>query len=210
MGTGNLTKRVRSALPPDGFPAAVFTVHHLLDGSEGGGDAPKELRPQVLVGHHMRGDGWAHALSFIPFAFKVVLNEFPSPSAGSDDPAVRVQRQKQNSKFFGSWDSLAGKLMAAAQPRCSGGVTTTFALSGDQARFVYWQRRRWGAKLGDAHELGESFRRDSIAWTRRRSKNLGEFQFGFDDGSWGTLLTPDSDAFVEQFPHTLTHKDPIP
>ncbi|MGW7572584.1 hypothetical protein [Streptomyces sp. NPDC054765] len=206
----DIADRVRAVLPSEERAAEVFSVVHVNHNEDGGGDAPKAVRPRVLVGHRMPGDGWARAFSFIPFVLKVAINDLPSPGTGSDDPTHRVTSQKRNSRFFGTWDSLAGKLMAASQPLCTGGVVTAIAVTERNVRFIYWQNRRWGVKIGDAHEMGPCFRRDSIAWTRLRRQRGGDVQIGFADGSWGTLLIPAAAAFLAAFPGSLTPDEPIP
>lgn len=57
---------------------------------------------------------------------------------------------------------------------------------------------------------GTCFPRTALAWTRHRAGGRKEFQFGFADGSWGTLMVPQDKEFLALFPGTLTHKDPIP
>ncbi|MFI7094956.1 hypothetical protein [Streptomyces lydicus] len=206
----DIADRVRAVLPGDEGRTDVFVVTHLHHNEAGGGDAPKAVRPRVLAGHRMPGDGWARAVSFFPFLLKVVINDLPNPGKGSDDPAHRVTSQQRNSRFFGTWESLAGQLMAASQPLCTGGVVTAVAVTDCALHFVYWQNRRWGVKIGDAYELGPVFRRDNIAWTRRRGKHGGDVQIGFVDGSWGTLLLPEATAFLAKYPNSLTADDPIP
>ncbi|MFK0293893.1 hypothetical protein ACIQU6_25965 [Streptomyces sp. NPDC090442] len=210
MSQSDLVDRVRAVLPAGERDAEVFRAVHVTQSVEGGGDAPKFVRPEVLVGRSMPGDGWARAFSFVPLIFKVAFNAFPEPDASSDDPVVRAARQRKNAHFFGTWEGLAGQWMAALQPRCSGGVVTAFALSESHVRFVYWQKRRGGERLGDAHELGAVFPRESIAWTRRRRKDTKEFQIGFADGSWGTVLVPGDTGFLAAFPCTLSAGDAVP
>ncbi len=76
-------------------------------------------------------------------------------------------------------------------------------------RFVYVQCRRVRGGLGEAVELGASFSRDALVWTRRHEPK-NEMQFGFSDGSWGTLFVPGEDEFMRHFPETLGHQAPIP
>ncbi|GGN60744.1 hypothetical protein GCM10012285_59060 [Streptomyces kronopolitis] len=206
----DIADRVRAVLPVGEQGAKIFVVTHINHSEAGGGDVPKSVRPKVLVGHRMPGDGWARVFSVFGLILKLVINDLPSPGKGSDDPEYRVTAQQRNHRFFGTWDGLAGRIMAASQPLCTGGVVTAIAVSESTLRFVYWQNRRWGVKIGDAYEMGPCFRRDTIAWTRRRGKRGGDVQIGFVDGSWGTLLLPAATEFLAEFPGSLTADDPVP
>ncbi|MFF4604539.1 hypothetical protein ACFY12_17650 [Streptomyces sp. NPDC001339] len=173
-------------------------------------DVPTALRPEVLSGGEaIAGD---KAGGFLSFFFTAATNTEPKEGKvkATGDPAARALRQKKNGLFFGEWESLAGRWLAASQPRSRMGVLTVLVLTGSHLRFVYVQRRRGGSKLGDAVAAGEAFPRGQLAWTRRHGKRSTDFQFGFTDGSWGTLTIPDDKYFLELFPGTLGHKDPIP
>ncbi|MFG2399444.1 hypothetical protein [Streptomyces lydicus] len=83
------------------------------------------------------------------------------------------------------------------------------ALTELHLRFVYVQNVR-RSQTDRAVEAGACFPRTALAWTRRRNGARKEFQFGFTDGSWGTLLVPQEREFLTLFPVTLTHKERIP
>ncbi|MFG2223942.1 hypothetical protein [Streptomyces sp. NPDC048644] len=172
------------------------------------GDVPRARRPEVLVGHGGAGAPFAKLGRVL---FGILTNDVPALSAATatDDLAVRKKRQASNGAFFGTWDSLAGRWLAAGQPRSSSGVTTAVALTDGTMRFVYVQSRRLSGKLGNAVELGAAFPRDALVWTRR-SGVFRDVQFGFADGSWGTLFVAEMEDFLQQFPETLSHKQPIP
>ncbi|MFH8403615.1 hypothetical protein ACH4FX_02410 [Streptomyces sp. NPDC018019] len=61
----------------------------------------------------------------------------------------------------------------------------------------------------DTVQLGACFDRGCLAWTRRRNTGL-DVQFGFTDGSWGTVVVTPEEDFMQVFPGTLPHTVPIP
>ncbi|MFI0788511.1 hypothetical protein ACH4Q6_23290 [Streptomyces lydicus] len=104
---------------------------------------------------------------------------------------------------------MAGQWLAAGQPCAETGVITFVALTELHLRFVYVQNVR-RSQTDRAVEAGACFPRAALTWTRRRNSARKEFQFGFTDGSWGTLLVPQEQEFLTMFPGTLTHKERIP
>ncbi|MFI7099747.1 hypothetical protein ACIBK8_10355 [Streptomyces sp. NPDC050161] len=206
-----LERKVTEALEGGGYGAFAggFAVDRAdSDNGSASGDVPRARRPEVLVGHGGIGTPFAKLGKAL---FGILTNDVPalSTTTATDDLAVRKKRQAGNGAFFGTWDSLAGRWLAAGQPRSASGVTTTVALTDGTMRFVYVQSRRLSGKLGNAVEPGAAFPRDALVWTRR-SNTFRDVQFGFADGSWGTLLVPDMDDFLEYFPETLSHQQPIP
>ncbi|MEU7224538.1 hypothetical protein [Streptomyces chrestomyceticus] len=202
----DLEQKIVAALPRDERFAGGFTVMRATTGRDAvSSDAPAQRRPQVLAGE---GGLWGAVLSAF---FKGVINDVGSPSTREsiEDPAVRPKRQQRNASFFGGWDSLAGQWLAAAQPRSRAGLVTAVVLTDEQLRFVYVPSRRLTGRLGDTVELGASFPRDSLTWTRRRNTAL-DVQFGFSDGSWGTVVVAPEEDFLKAFPGTLGHEEPIP
>ncbi|MCB5907607.1 hypothetical protein [Streptomyces pinistramenti] len=206
-----LERKIVEALESGGCGAFAggFAVDRTgTNSGEAAGYVPRARRPEVLVGH---GGACAPLVRLGSVLFGILTNDVPAlaPTKATDDLAVRKQRQAGNGAFFGTWDSLAGQWLAAGQPHSASGVTTAVALAGDRMRFVYVQSRRVSGKLGDAVELGAEFPRAALSWTRLRDSSK-DVQFGFADGSWGTLLVPDMDDFLEHFPETLSRKEPIP
>lgn len=205
-----LQERVFTVLPGnEQFLGGVDVYRAMSSGKEDDADMPLTRRPEVLGGHSMPGDKLGGLLS--AFFSAASYNEPRADKVkATGDPAVRGQRQKKNGLFFGEWDSLAGQWLAAGQPRSRCGVITVLALTSSHLRFVYVQRRRGGSRLGDAVEPGAAFHRSLLSWTRRTHNRSDSFQFGFTDASWGTLTIPSSKEFLQLFPGTLTHIDPIP
>ncbi|MFD7661666.1 hypothetical protein [Streptomyces sp. NPDC059788] len=135
----------------------------------------------------------------------------PSTHRGTsvEGPSLRGKRQKNKEPFFGGWDSLAGQFLIAGQPRSKTGAAAVVAVTDVCMRFVYVQYRRVRGGFGEAVELGASFPREALVWTRRHEPK-NEMQFGFSDGSWGTLFVADEDAFMAYLPKTLGREVPIP
>ncbi|MFH8346242.1 hypothetical protein [Streptomyces sp. NPDC018045] len=209
--TPELEQKVLSALPPGERLLAGFAVSRSLafSRSQGGSSsAPDSRRPKVLVGQEKDGDGWARFLSRL---FRIFTTDVPSQQRGAsiEGPSLRGKRQKDKESFFGGWDSLAGQFLVAGQPRSKTGAAAVVAVTDVSLRFVYVQYRRIRGGLGEAVELGVSFPHDVLAWTRRHEPK-NEMQFGFSDGSWGTLFVSDEADFIKHFPGTLSHRDPIP
>ncbi|WP_206507480.1 hypothetical protein [Streptomyces chrestomyceticus] len=209
--TPELEQKVLSALPPGEKLVAGFTVSRSLASSRSrdwSSSAPDSRRPKVLVGQEKEGDGWAR---FVARVFRVFTNDVPSQQRGTsiEDPSLRGRRQKDKEPFFGGWDSLAGQFLIAGQPKSKTGAAAVVAVTDVCMRFVYVQYRRVLGGLGEAVELGASFPHDAVVWTRRHAPK-NEMQFGFSDGSWGTLFVSGEDDFVRHFPGTLGHKEPIP
>ncbi|MEU7151577.1 hypothetical protein AB0B15_26635 [Streptomyces sp. NPDC045456] len=202
----DLEQKIVAALPQDERFVGGFSVMRATTGQDSvSSDAPAERRPRALAGE---GALWGAGISA---SFKGVINDVGSPSAreGTEDPAKRPKRQRKNASFFGGRDSLAGQWLAAAQPRSRAGLVTTVVLTDKRLRFEYILRRRLTGRLGDTVELGASFSPDSLTWTRRRNTHL-DMQFGFTDGSWGTVMAAPEEDFLQVFPGTLSHLVPIP
>ncbi|MEU7202005.1 hypothetical protein [Streptomyces sp. NPDC045470] len=209
--TPELEQKVFSALPPGEKLLTGFEVSRSLAFSRGRGgssSAPDSRRPKVLVGQEKDGDGWTR---FISRVFRVFTTDVPAQQRGVsvEGPSLRGERQKNKDSFFGGWDSLAGQFLIAGQPQSKTGVAAVVAVTDVCMRFVYVQYRRVLGGLGEAVELGASFPHDALVWTRRHEPK-NEMQFGFSDGSWGTLFVPGDGEFMKHFPGTLGHKDPIP
>ncbi|MFK8847112.1 hypothetical protein [Streptomyces sp. Ac-502] len=206
-----LEQKVRSAIPPGERLVAAFEVSRSLASSRsrgGSSRAPDSRRPKVLVGQEKEGDGWAR---FVARVFRVFTSDVPSPQRGTsiEGPSLRGGRQKDKEPFFGGWDSLAGRFLIAGQPQSKTGAAAVVAVTDVCMRFVYVQYRRVRGGLGEAVELGVSFPHDAVVWTRRHAPK-NEMQFGFSDGSWGTLFVSGEEDFIKHFPGTLGHKEPIP
>ncbi|MGW7572581.1 hypothetical protein [Streptomyces sp. NPDC054765] len=205
----DLMTSVASALPVNERLVGAFEVGRAMsDRREDDADVPPGRQPKVLVGHGRPGDGRRGFFSFL-FDTATLTDPKPGPVKATGDPAARVKRQKKNGRFFGTWDSLAGQWLAAGQPHAETGVIIFVALTECSLRFVYVQNVR-RSQTGRAVESGACFSRTALAWTRHRAGGRKEFQFGFADGSWGTLLVPQDKEFLALFPGTLTHKNPIP
>ncbi|MFD7661667.1 hypothetical protein [Streptomyces sp. NPDC059788] len=199
-----LEKKVAAVLPAGEALVGAFRVERT---EEGDGSVPRRRRPKVLGGRGGVGDVVAR---FFRFFYCVVTTDVPAlqiPTV-SDDPAQRERRQRKKGLFFGTWEGMAGRWMAAGQPRCMPGVNTVVAVTEGHLRFVYVQCARLSGKLG-AVETGAVFRRGDLVWTRRHN-TAGDMQFGFADGSWATLTVPGFQDLVRVFPGTLAPKDPIP
>ncbi|MFH8584273.1 hypothetical protein ACH4GP_07735 [Streptomyces celluloflavus] len=205
-----LEKTLASALPANVKLMGGFPVERSIFSTTGKDscDAPKEKRPEVLTeAQSIQGDLRGKIISFF---LRLLANDIPIPVESQNDPALRIKRQRQKSSFFGGWDSLAGQWLAAAQPRSKVGVITYVAITESTLQFVYAQAPRSGGEVNGVTELGASFDRASLVWTRQHQSQVGEYLFGFSDGSWGALMGPREESFRRWFPGTLTHKDPIP
>ncbi|MDC7338595.1 hypothetical protein [Streptomyces lydicus] len=200
---------VTSVLPRDERFLGAFEVGRALsDRREDDADVPPDRQPKVLVGRSGPGDKRRGFLSFL-FETATLTDPKPGPVRATGDPADRMKRQRKNGRFFGTWDSLAGQWLAAGQPHAETAVISCVALTELHLRFVYVQNVR-RSQTDRAIEAGACFPRTTLAWTRRRNGARKEFQFGFTDGSWGTLLVPQEREFLTLFPGTLTHKERIP
>ncbi|MEV5597353.1 hypothetical protein [Streptomyces sp. NPDC052496] len=202
----DLEEKIVAALPRGERFVGGFSVMRAATGRDAVScDVPAQRRPRVLAGE---GGLWGALLSGF---FKGAVNDVGSPSTREsvEDPAGRPERQERNASFFGGWDSLAGQWLAAAQPRSRAGLVTAVVLTDRQVRFVYVPSRRLTGRLGDTVEWGACFSRDVLAWTRRRDTSL-DVQFGFTDGSWGTVTVAPEEDFLKAFPGTLSHLVPIP
>ncbi|MFG2532639.1 hypothetical protein [Streptomyces sp. NPDC048516] len=205
----DLLTSIASALPANERLVGAFEVGRALsDGREDDADVPPDRQPKVLIGQSRPGDRRRGFLSFL-FETATLTDPRPGPVKATGDPTARVKRQKKNGRFFGTWESLAGQWLAAGQPNAETRVITFVALTEYQLRFVYVQNIR-RSQTDRAVEAGACFPRTALAWTRHRASGRKEFQFGFGDGSWGTLMVPQDKEFLALFPGTLTHKDPIP
>ncbi|MEV5597354.1 hypothetical protein [Streptomyces sp. NPDC052496] len=209
--TPELEQKVLSVLPPGEKLTAGFEVSRSLAFSrsrDGSSSAPDSRRPRVLVGQEEAGDGWSR---FVSRFFRVFTTDVPAQQRGVavEGPSLRGKRQKNRDSFFGGWDSLAGQFLIAGQPQSKTGAAAVVAVTDVCMRFVYVQYRRVRGGLGEAVELGASFPHDVLVWTRRHEPK-NEMQFGFRDGSWGTLFVPGDADFMRCFPGTLGHEEPIP
>ncbi|MGY5080172.1 hypothetical protein ACWIGX_24305 [Streptomyces nigrescens] len=211
MMRADLEQKIPAVLPAGEVYLGGFTTSRSPYATGTGGcDVPDKRRPRVLAdGRSSSGDFLG---KFGEFVFRFLTADFSSPSQFDKvtDPAKRAKAQKRKKTFFGGWDSLAGQWLAAAQPRAKVGVLVAVALTERNFHFVYAQYNRWNGKLDEAIELGPSFRRDCLSWTRLTGAHDHDVQLGFSDGSWGTLFGPDTEECAKFFPHTLGKRDPIP
>ncbi|MGP8301311.1 hypothetical protein ACTPOK_25975 [Streptomyces inhibens] len=207
----DLEQKVAAVLPAgEVYLGGFTTARSPLSSGTDGCDVPDRRRPVVLA------DGRSSSGDFLgklgEFFFRAATSDVPSPGRADTtlDPAKRAKSQKKKKPFFGGWDSMAGQWLAAAQPRAKVGIIIAVALTERNFQFVYAQHNRWNGKLDEAIELGASFRRDILSWTRLKDGSFNEVQFGFSDGSWGTLLGPDAEERARFFPHMLGEGDAIP
>ncbi|WP_206507479.1 hypothetical protein [Streptomyces chrestomyceticus] len=207
-----LEQRFAAALPEGERYVGILPVGRSMNSPSGkeGCDAPQAKRPVVLSdAAPVRGDRRGRLGSLL---LRLGLNDLPSSSTArtENDPALRRKRQQRKKPFFGGWDSLAGQWLAAAQPRSEVGVLTYAVLTEQTFQFVYAQVPRSGGEITGVMELGASFDRSAIAWTRLHDKQFFDYMYGFTDGSWGVASGPDEEYFRRFFPGALTEKDPIP
>ncbi|MGW7572582.1 hypothetical protein [Streptomyces sp. NPDC054765] len=206
----DLEQKIAAVLPAGQVYLDGFTTSRSTSSSADRCDTPDKRRPVVLT--HARSGSGDFLGKLGGFFFRTLTADVPSPS-GADaalDPVKRAKSQKRKKAFFGGWDSMAGQWLAAAQPRTKAGVIVAVAVTDSHFQFVYAQYNRWNGKLDEAIELGASFRRETLSWSRLTHTNPDEVQLGFTDGSWGTLMGPDADARAKFFPHTLGERDPTP
>ncbi|MFH8572323.1 hypothetical protein [Streptomyces sp. NPDC017993] len=205
----DLITSASSTLPMGEQLIGAFEVCRAMsDLREDDADVPPDRRPKVLAGSALPGDKRRGFFSFL-FESATLTDPKPGSVKATGDPAARAKRQKKNGRFFGTWDSLAGQWLAAGQPQSDTGVITVLMLTDCRLRFAYIQNVHRSQTAPDV-EAGVCFPRAALAWTRRRSSGQKEFQFGFTDGSWGTLLIPQEKEFLTLFPGTFTHKERIP
>ena len=123
----------------------------------------------------------------------------------ADDPALRPKWQKQRRVFWGSWESMAGQMLASMNPRSKAGVNKYLVLTSTTLRTVYLHRRRGSyTKISGESALGWSCPLTQLAYVRKHPSLTGDcFEFGFADDSWGVLIVHNSKEFKQHFADML-------
>lgn len=167
--------------------------------------APNEYRPEIFQDLSMPRDRWG---GFLGTLYRLFASEDmgPTPVKACDDPALRPKWQKQRRVFWGSWESMAGQMLASMNPRSKAGVNIYLVLTSHTLRTVYLHRRRGSyTKLGGESALGWSCPLTQLAYVRTHPSITGDcFEFGFPDGSWGVLIVHNSKEFKQLFADKLT------
>lgn len=211
MANKDIDARVMAALPQGEQLRAAFLPSLTSYGSGGNPYAPDSHRPEVFTGLRMPGDGWG---AFIGTLGRLLTNDIAhTPVKAIADPAQREKLKKRQSVFYGAWESGAGQLLAAVQPRSKAGVVTALAVTDRALRVVYVQRRRGShAKLGETTSLGWFCSLQQLAWVRKHPA-WGEgksYEFGFPDGSWGVLGLQGQAELEQHYPDVLPQKAATP
>lgn len=91
----------------------------------------------------------------------------------------------------GSWESAAGQLACALQPRAGGNFVSVLLLGDHGLHVVHVQKSPDGRKVGPGTHYGWGAPLRRVAWIRKRDgAKHGTHEIGFDDGSWVRVLFP--------------------
>ncbi len=192
------------------------------------GDAGHSLisnkrRIEILHGYERSGSGLRRLLISL-------LEGLGGPPAGEDTrrpttPEERAKLQQKSTKrtigwiracwHFGDWDSTAGQLLVASQPKSRSRFASYLAVTPTKLLVFHVLNATRSANFGSAAEANWTIPIQQLTWTRdsRDKLNDGGLQLGFADGSWMTLVAAAVHGFPdygEVFPEILPRTQPIP
>lgn len=133
------------------------------------------------------------------------------PKQICDDPDKREKFKRRNRGFWGGWDSSAGLLEIAIQPRSRWWYVRSFLVLTPDVLQVFYAPcvASDSFVLAEGVEAGWRCPRSQLGWIRRQKKDM-LFEFGFTDGSWATLHLPHHEAFTTQVSGILSTGAPRP
>ncbi|MEU0738326.1 hypothetical protein [Streptomyces sp. NPDC006134] len=91
----------------------------------------------------------------------------------------------------GGWESAAGQLACALQPRAGSNFVSVLLLGDRGLHVVHVQKSPNGHKAGPGTHYGWGVPLRRVTWFRKRNgAKHGTHEIGFDDGSWVRVLFP--------------------
>ncbi|MFD7297899.1 hypothetical protein ACFV9W_31835 [Streptomyces sp. NPDC059897] len=205
--------RVAALLPPGTPVTGPFAVNRLDWWREREPVAPADRRPEVFADE--RGPvGTGQKTKLV--ASTLFWGDENAPKNGTknicDDPGKREKFKRRKRGFWGGWDSLAGHLQTAIQPRSRWWYVYSFlVLTPDRLQVFYAPSAEMPPSdiADEGAEVGWHCPRSQLAWIRHQKKEE-LFEFGFADGSWATLHLPNPKAFATQVSGILPAGAPRP
>ncbi|MFF3496761.1 hypothetical protein ACFYWS_36100 [Streptomyces sp. NPDC002795] len=205
--------RVVALLPPGTPVTGPFTVSRLDWSREREPVAPSDRRPEVFGdAYGPVGTGQKAKLVVTTLFWGDENTPKSGPRNICDDPEKREKFKRRNRGFWGGWDSLAGQLEAAIQPRSRWWYVYSFlVLTPDGIQVFYAPSGVMPPSdiADEGAEAGWHCPRSQLAWIRHQEKEE-LFEFGFADGSWATLHLPNPEAFTTQVSGILQAGAPRP
>ncbi|MFJ9088358.1 hypothetical protein ACIRL3_38705 [Streptomyces sp. NPDC102384] len=174
--------------------------------------APTEMRPEVFNNLRRSGNVFSKVWAA---SYQLFLGGDNKPPAGpnfSGDPNKREKYKESNRAFWGGWNSVAGQLEAATQPRSGWLCIHSFLVLTPEHLQVFYAPSAQATEyeVGEGAQAGWQIPRSRLSWIRKHHKKEGCFEFGFDDGSWCTLYLPAHEEAMPQIPGILAAGAPTP
>ncbi|MFJ9178759.1 hypothetical protein [Streptomyces sp. NPDC102360] len=197
----DMSPRVAALLPPGTPVTGPFTINRLNWWREREPVAPADRRPEVFSdGDDSVGTGQKAKVVASTLFWGDENAAKTGPKNICDDPGKREKYKRRKRGFWGGWDSLAGQLEAAIQPRSRWWYVYSFLVLTPDGLQVFYAPSAVMPPSGiedEGVEAGWHCPRSQLAWIRHQKK-AELFEFGFADGSWATLNLPDHEAFTTQ------------
>lgn len=123
------------------------------------------------------------------------------------------EAKKPGKPFHGGWNSMAGHLACAIEPRTKNRLAVLLQVTDHRLQLAYVSRARYiTGGLGPA-EVGWSTDLRNVTWIRDRSDVAGgDHEIGFVDGSWCSVHFGGHgwSRMASAFPVRLSHLDQVP